>query len=370
MLRAGRAGVQRIEVSKEGAPTRRVESKGPASAAAEDRAELLSFRSLAEKAAPPERAEAEEEDVLENGDWRASFEEKWAAAMAQIDAGEEGVPEAAKAAARKGGPDTAGPRDEEPPQAKPAWRSAYSRDQTNAPQRDLAAMVELMATMGAAAKELFDYNREMYEFDQGQRLDRELLRMEMQIKRFQLFREDVRDLVELTVGKMEMYHVVGALVLECTVIYYTEGRIRTSSPPFLLGLYWLSAAGTFIYVLLCVWFSMYASISSHSFGILLTRWASGASEGSGRSSSSKGLPRYQNCRGTHPSSDSARAGHVEGRGCGAMFQQLRASRGRNRRSRPSSTPCARLSGAMRMHLQLNNGAMAGLRGAWESKRCE
>ncbi|CAE7797424.1 AMT1-1 [Symbiodinium sp. CCMP2592] len=72
---------------------------------------------------------------------------------------------------------------------------------------------------------------------------------------------------------MEMYHVVGALVLECTVIYYTEGRIRTSSPPFLLGLYWLSAAGTFIYVLLCVWFSMYASISSHSFGVrLLTRF--------------------------------------------------------------------------------------------------
>jgi len=134
-------------------------------------------------------------------------------------------------------------------------------------------MVELLATFGAAAKELFDYNREMYQFDQGQRLDRELLRLEMQIKRFQLFREDVRDLVELTVAKMEMYHVVGALVLECTVIYYTEGRIRTSAPPFLLGLYWLSAAGTFTYVLLCVWFSMYASISSHSFGVrLLTRF--------------------------------------------------------------------------------------------------
>ncbi|CAK9062111.1 unnamed protein product [Durusdinium trenchii] len=134
-------------------------------------------------------------------------------------------------------------------------------------------MVELLATFGAAAKELFDYNREMYQFDQGQRLDRELLRLEMQIKRFQLFREDIRDLVELTVAKMEMYHVVGALVLECTVIYYTEGRIRTSAPPFLLGLYWLSAAGTFTYVLLCVWFSMYASISSHSFGVrFLTRF--------------------------------------------------------------------------------------------------
>eukprot|EP00931_Biecheleriopsis_adriatica_P090603 TRINITY_DN64565_c0_g1_i2.p1 TRINITY_DN64565_c0_g1~~TRINITY_DN64565_c0_g1_i2.p1 ORF type:complete len:958 (+),score=196.17 TRINITY_DN64565_c0_g1_i2:92-2965(+) len=130
-------------------------------------------------------------------------------------------------------------------------------------------MVELLATFGVAAKELFEYNREMYQFDQTQRLDRELLRMEMQIKRFDLFREDIRDLVELTVGKMEMYHVVGALLLECTVIYFTEARVRTTSPSWLLTLYWLTIAGTFTYVLLCVWFSMYASISSHSFGVRL-----------------------------------------------------------------------------------------------------
>eukprot|EP00913_Durusdinium_trenchii_P031174 g29190.t1 len=62
--------------------------------------------------------------------------------------------------------------------------------------------------------ELFSYNRESYKFDQDQRLEREMLRLEMQVKRFELFREDVRDLVELTVGRMDVYHLVGALFLE------------------------------------------------------------------------------------------------------------------------------------------------------------
>ena len=36
----------------------------------------------------------------------------------------------------------------------------------------------------------------------------------MQVERFRLFRQDIRDLVELTVGKMDLYHMVGCLV--CT----------------------------------------------------------------------------------------------------------------------------------------------------------
>lgn len=36
------------------------------------------------------------------------------------------------------------------------------------------------------AKELFAYNRDYYAFDQKQRLDREMLRLEMQIKRCDL----------------------------------------------------------------------------------------------------------------------------------------------------------------------------------------
>ena len=35
------------------------------------------------------------------------------------------------------------------------------------------------------------------------------LRLKMQVERFRLFRQDIRDLVELTVGKMDLYHMVG-----------------------------------------------------------------------------------------------------------------------------------------------------------------
>jgi len=35
------------------------------------------------------------------------------------------------------------------------------------------------------------------------------LRFKMQVERFRLFRQDIRDLVELTVQKMDLYHMVG-----------------------------------------------------------------------------------------------------------------------------------------------------------------
>ncbi|CAJ1414314.1 unnamed protein product [Effrenium voratum] len=162
-----------------------------------------------------------------------------------------------------------------------------------------------LATFGMTAKNMFDYNSfpaelmssrfksskkqlvmlemqvmqiwwcwgENFQFDQEQRLSRELLRQILQLKRFTLFREDIRDLVELTVGKMEMYHLVAALFMESSMALYFEGRIHHASPPFLLSLLYISIASAFMYLLLAVWLSMHASICSHSFGVrLLTRF--------------------------------------------------------------------------------------------------
>eukprot|EP00928_Gymnodinium_smaydae_P040124 TRINITY_DN27265_c0_g1_i1.p1 TRINITY_DN27265_c0_g1~~TRINITY_DN27265_c0_g1_i1.p1 ORF type:complete len:1044 (-),score=154.05 TRINITY_DN27265_c0_g1_i1:51-3182(-) len=131
-------------------------------------------------------------------------------------------------------------------------------------------MVEMLMAGGKMSKELFDYNRDVFKFDQMQRLQRDILKMEMQISRFELFREDIRDLVELTVGKMEMYHLVGALFMEFCIAFYVEGKIETLSVPcFSLSLYYISVAGAFLYLLITVWLSMYASISSHAFGVRL-----------------------------------------------------------------------------------------------------
>lgn len=136
--------------------------------------------------------------------------------------------------------------------------------------------MELLATFAESGKELFEYNRDYYTFDQKQWLDREMLRLEMQIKRFDLFRDDIRDLIELTTSKMEMYHMVGALCLEFCVIVITEGAELawiSTAPPFMKSLYALSFASAFMYILLAVWLSMHASVSAHSFGVrLLTRF--------------------------------------------------------------------------------------------------
>lgn len=129
-----------------------------------------------------------------------------------------------------------------------------------------------MMGFGLATKELFMYNREGFQFDQEQRIEQDILRMEMQVKRFELMREDVRDLVELTSSRMDIFHVVGALFLHFCIALFCEGRMK-GAPAFLVAMFFLSNASAFLYLLLAVWLSMHATVASHSFGVrLLTRF--------------------------------------------------------------------------------------------------
>mmetsp|Transcript_52409 Transcript_52409/g.170102 ORF Transcript_52409/g.170102 Transcript_52409/m.170102 type:complete len:1039 (-) Transcript_52409:132-3248(-) len=129
----------------------------------------------------------------------------------------------------------------------------------------------VLEAIGLASKEVFDYNRENFSFDNEQRLDMEKTRLAMQVERFTLFREDIEDLVNLTVSKMDMYHAVAALLLGSATTLYTEGRMHVpgNTPPWYIAIYFISIAGTFCYLLLAVWLSMYASVASHSFGVRL-----------------------------------------------------------------------------------------------------
>ena len=95
----------------------------------------------------------------------------------------------------------------------------------------------------------------------------------MQVERFRLFRQDIRDLVELTVGKMDLYHMVGALFIRMISIYYSEGFFAEAPPTFLQVAYYLSQACALIYLIMAVWLSMHASVKSHSYATrLLTRF--------------------------------------------------------------------------------------------------
>lgn len=130
-----------------------------------------------------------------------------------------------------------------------------------------------MAALGSGAKQLLDYNRSTYKYDRKQEIETTGLGIELQLKRYELFREDIRDLVKLTIDRMDVYHLVGALFLQFCIVILTKGRVQASAPPFLLSLFLLTNASAFIYLLLAVWMSMHASIASHSFGVrLLTRF--------------------------------------------------------------------------------------------------
>eukprot|EP00411_Alexandrium_monilatum_P094925 CAMPEP_0175759874 /NCGR_PEP_ID=MMETSP0097-20121207/65801_1 /TAXON_ID=311494 /ORGANISM="Alexandrium monilatum, Strain CCMP3105" /LENGTH=80 /DNA_ID=CAMNT_0017069295 /DNA_START=57 /DNA_END=296 /DNA_ORIENTATION=+ len=75
-------------------------------------------------------------------------------------------------------------------------------------------------------------------FDKTLRLKRELQGQGMRVKQFGLYREDVRDLMNLTVSKMDNYLLVNTLQVGFCVTILTEGRPSTNhSPLWLLWLY-------------------------------------------------------------------------------------------------------------------------------------
>mmetsp|Transcript_45910 Transcript_45910/g.121384 ORF Transcript_45910/g.121384 Transcript_45910/m.121384 type:complete len:961 (+) Transcript_45910:62-2944(+) len=130
------------------------------------------------------------------------------------------------------------------------------------------------AGLGSMGASLFDYNREFFVWDNKWRFEREMTGLEMRIKQFALYREDVRDLIELTVGRMDMYHLSGALLLGFIADYFSIGRwLVMPQPVFMQYLYNLTAVCAYAFLLLAIWLAMHASVSSHAFGVkLLTRF--------------------------------------------------------------------------------------------------
>ncbi|CAK0845948.1 unnamed protein product [Prorocentrum cordatum] len=128
--------------------------------------------------------------------------------------------------------------------------------------------------LGGAAASLFTYNRANFMFDKTQQQERLFTGQEMLVKQFELYREDVRDLMELTVAKMDNYLVINVILLTSAVLLMSEGRPEPEmSPEWLHWLYAITNAGAMLYILLSVWLGMHASIAAHSFGVrMLTQY--------------------------------------------------------------------------------------------------
>eukprot|EP00927_Polykrikos_kofoidii_P067454 TRINITY_DN6294_c0_g1_i5.p1 TRINITY_DN6294_c0_g1~~TRINITY_DN6294_c0_g1_i5.p1 ORF type:complete len:1129 (+),score=191.96 TRINITY_DN6294_c0_g1_i5:67-3453(+) len=126
-----------------------------------------------------------------------------------------------------------------------------------------------------ASKAVATYNRKNFLLDQRLMQERQFQEQEMRVEQFALYREDVRSLVELTVGKMDVYLIACALLIDKTTVLFAKQAevLPSGSAMWAIALNSLTLCCGIFYLLLSLWMAMYASISAQSFGArLLTQF--------------------------------------------------------------------------------------------------
>lgn len=132
----------------------------------------------------------------------------------------------------------------------------------------MEAIGDVASSLFEGGSELYGYNRAGFIFDESMRQEREYQEQNMRVKQFLLYREDVRDLVELTTGKMDSYILPVSFMLGACILILVEGQVE-DEPPWLLWLQVISLAEAVLYFFMSIWLAMHASVSAHSFGVRL-----------------------------------------------------------------------------------------------------
>ena len=133
-------------------------------------------------------------------------------------------------------------------------------------------LFEALALFGGL-KDIFVYNRDLFMFNREVNQLRVHHTQKMRIEQVLLFREDVRDLFDLTMGKMKQYLVVNTLTLAFCMGFFYEGRMPLDTPSWLFWLWGMSLATAVLFLMMSVWFSINAYITAQTFAVrLLTQW--------------------------------------------------------------------------------------------------
>lgn len=122
------------------------------------------------------------------------------------------------------------------------------------------------AAAGAATGgTLFSYNRKNFMYDRQMRSGMEYQIMEMQIAKQDMFREDIKDIVELTEVKMDTYTIVTVFQMGFCIIAICEGRLAPGTPPWLVSAHTLSLCTAFSFFLVSVWLAMHAMVAAAAY---------------------------------------------------------------------------------------------------------
>lgn len=125
----------------------------------------------------------------------------------------------------------------------------------------------------SSAAELFNYNRENFKFNKELRQKRLHMEQNMRIRQVLLFRQDLKDLFDLTIGKMDSYMMVNVLLLGITAEMYFKGRAPLDVPGWLFWFWGISLAGAFFFLLYSTWLALHASVHAQTYmARCLTQW--------------------------------------------------------------------------------------------------
>ncbi|CAE7205937.1 unnamed protein product [Symbiodinium natans] len=101
--------------------------------------------------------------------------------------------------------------------------------------------------------------------------DRFMKSYEFAIEAQKLKREDITNLMELVVDRMDMYHLIGALLLEFCVGFYGEFKMLeedyVKEPKLIMEIFLLSNIAAVGYLLFAIWLSLHASVAAHAIGV-------------------------------------------------------------------------------------------------------
>jgi hypothetical protein len=125
----------------------------------------------------------------------------------------------------------------------------------------------------STAAELFSYNRENFKFNMEQRQRSLYMQQNMRVRQVLLYRQDMKDLFELTVGKMDAYMMVNVLMLGITAEMYYKGRAPLHVPSWLFWCWGISLSGAFFFLFFSTWLALHASVLSQTYmARCLSQW--------------------------------------------------------------------------------------------------
>ena len=131
-----------------------------------------------------------------------------------------------------------------------------------------------IATAGIAAVQgLFTYNRDAFTFERTMRQAMVYQQQNMRVQEADLYRQDLRDLFDITIKKMDNYLIIITLMIGFTISLFCITDMPEGTPIWLFWLYSASLAGSFFFLLVAMWLALQASLTAQAYSVrLLTQW--------------------------------------------------------------------------------------------------